>query len=263
MRLIVCVPRWGQEHQPLGEFLDRAVASGFDGVEMGLDAQVDVGAACRGRGLALIVQLHSGGADAQAHGTSLTAGIQRAAAAGALLVNAHAGSDAFTHAENLQVIATAIDAAAAAGIPLTIETHRARATATAMATRELLHAEPRLRLAADLSHWVCVHAGLDAHRAAVELALSRTAHLHARVGHRNGPQVADPRAPMWVNELTQHLAWWSGVIARHHAAGAAQLTVTCEHGPPSYQVCDPWSGRPLADQWEVNTWMAGQVRTLL
>lgn len=263
MRLIVCVPRWGQEHLTISEFLDRAVASGFDGVEMGLDAQVDSGAECRARGLALIVQLHSGGTDALTHGASLATGIQRAAAAGALLVNAHAGSDAFTHAENLRVIATALDAAAAAGIALTIETHRARATATATATRELLHAEPRLRLAADLSHWVCVHAGLDAHRAAVELALSRTAHLHARVGHRNGPQVTDPRAPLWANELAQHLAWWSGVIARHHAAGAPHLTVTCEHGPPSYQVCDPWSGRPLADQWEVNTWMAGQVRALL
>ena len=262
MRLIVCVPRWGHEHLPVAEFLDRAAASGFDGVEMGLVEDFDLERACRERGLKLVVQLHSAGQDAAAHGSGLTSAIARAAATGALLVNAHAGSDAFSLADNLRVIATALDAAAAAaaGVALTIETHRSRATATATATRELLLAEPRLRLTADLSHWLCVHAGLDAHRAALDLALSRSDHVHARVGNRNGPQVADPRAPLWQAELHQHLAWWSTIIERHRAAGANHLTVTCEHGPPTYQVCDPWTGQPLADQWQVNCWMAEQIR---
>jgi hypothetical protein len=97
----------------------------------------------------------------------------------------------------------------------------------------------------------------------VDLALERSDHIHARVGHRNGPQVADPRSPLWRTELDEHFAWWRRIAEHRRAAGAPRLTITCEHGPPSYQVCDPWSGQPLADQWEVNTWMAGQIRARL
>jgi len=35
-----------------------------------------------------------------------------------------------------------------------------------------------------------------------------------------------------------------------------QVTMTPEHGPPNYQVCDPRTEKPLADIWDVNHWVA-------
>jgi hypothetical protein len=51
-----------------------------------------------------------------------------------------------------------------------------------------LDAYPHLRLAADLSHWCCVCSSyLKDQRKAVRKALSRAAHIHARVGFTVGP----------------------------------------------------------------------------
>jgi hypothetical protein len=46
---------------------------------------------------------------------------------------------------------------------------------------------------------------LDDQNETINLALSRTGHIHARIGHPEGPQVNDPRAPEWKNIVDTHL----------------------------------------------------------
>ena len=48
----------------------------------------------------------------------------------------------------------------------------------------------------------------------VNLTLDRTDHIHARIGHPEGPQVNDPRAPEWDDAVKAHVAWWDKIVER-------------------------------------------------
>jgi hypothetical protein len=43
---------------------------------------------------------------------------------------------------------------------------------------------------------------------AIELAIERAEHVHARVGYPEGPQVPNPRVAEWEQALQKHLYWW-------------------------------------------------------
>ena len=47
----------------------------------------------------------------------------------------------------------------------------------------------------------------------MELAITRTDHIHARVGYTEGPQITDPRVPEWKRALDFHLQCWDKVVA--------------------------------------------------
>jgi hypothetical protein len=119
---------------------------------------------------------------------------------------------------------------------------------------------PSLRITLDLSHWVCVSESyLEYQQPAVELAISRADHIHARVGYPEGPQVPDPRMPEYSEALETHLAWWDRVVAKKNQENAL-LTITPEFGPFPYMVQVPATGQPVCDQWDVNRWMMDLLR---
>jgi len=142
------------------------------------------------------------------------------------------------------------------GIPIIQETHRNKWSFAAHVVKEYLQEFPSLQLALDLSHWVCVSESyLEDQQEAVDLAIRHTRHLHARVGHTQGPQVTDPRAPENREALEHHLQWWDQWIAQLRAANATHCTITPEFGPYPYM---PWQVNtvsPVASQWDVNCFM--------
>lgn len=89
----------------------------------------------------------------------------------------------------------------------------------------------------------------------VELAITRSDHIHARVGYEEGPQVSDPRAPEWERHLANHLRLWQRIIDHHRSSGSALLTITPEFGPPNYMHTLPFTNKPVADTWKVNVYM--------
>jgi hypothetical protein len=91
------------------------------------------------------------------------------------------------------------------------------------------------------------------------MALQRTDHLHARIGHPEGPQVNDPRAPEWEGAVKAHLEWWDKIAAFKKAEGKP-LTVLTEFGPPDYMPTTPYTRKPLADQWAINVHMMQLLR---
>jgi hypothetical protein len=93
----------------------------------------------------------------------------------------------------------------------------------------------------------------------VNLALQRTDHIHARVGHPEGPQVNDPRAPEWTDILKTHLTWWDKVVEMKAAANQP-LTFLTEFGPPDYMPTLPYTRQPLADLWSINVHMMHLLR---
>ena len=88
----------------------------------------------------------------------------------------------------------------------------------------------------------------------MKMALERTDHVHARIGHPEGPQVSDPRAPEWKEAVDAHFAWWDKIVEMKKQKNE-MLTVLTEFGPPDYMPTQPYSRKPLADQWAINVHM--------
>lgn len=101
---------------------------------------------------------------------------------------------------------------------------------------------------------------LSDQKEAVQLALLKTGHIHARVGHPQGPQVNDPAAPEWKPILDQHLAWWDEIVRIHKENKAKVLTITTEFGPSGYLPTLPYTQQPVADQWSINVFMLNLLK---
>ena len=248
---------WEMSASPLAAILDRLAADGFTVVEncpqaIGLDPEAfrdDLAA----RGLRYIAQVHTEGASPAEHLASLESRLDLAARQGAVWLNCHTGKDHFDFADNCRLFAASQAWAEHHGLPLTHETHRGRALFSLPATRSFLQALPEMRLCADFSHWVCVHeSNLADQAAALDLAISRSDYIHARVGHSQGPQVSHPLAPENRTWLELHQGWWQRILNRRQAEGQSETFVTPEAGPAPYLPVTPFDQRPVADAWSVN-----------
>jgi|TARA_B100000809_G_C15089766_1_gene512744 hypothetical protein len=113
---------------------------------------------------------------------------------------------------------------------------------------------PELNICADLSHFTTVSEGNmegDGYRELMDLAISRTHHIHARVGYLNGPQVPDPRVGMGREGTERFEGWWDRIIENALKQKLPFIAVNAEFGLPEYQPFHPETGEPLADIWDV------------
>ncbi|MCE2850087.1 MAG: hypothetical protein LW717_02645 [Chloroflexaceae bacterium] len=86
-------------------------------------------------------------------------------------------------------------------------------------------------------------------------------HVHTRVGHAQGPQVADPSLPRFAAEHAAHEHWWQLIVAAQ-AQQSRPLTMTPEYGPPAYQATDATTNLPLRPLTEIVAWQTARLRTL-
>lgn len=177
-----------------------------------------------------------------------------------LYINCHSGRDYFSYEQNKLFIDHTTEASQKSGIRILHETHRGRMLFAAHIAHNFIEKNPALRLTLDISHWCNVHESLlDDQTGAVQAALARVDHIHSRIGHQEGPQVNDPRAPEWENTVKAHLAWWDKVVEYKAKAGDT-LTILTEFGPPNYLPTLPYTRQPLADQWGINVYMKDLLR---
>jgi sugar phosphate isomerase/epimerase len=177
-----------------------------------------------------------------------------------LYINCHSGRDHFTYEQNKLFIDHTTALAKQTGITICHETHRSRIMFAAQVTRQFIEKIPELKLTFDVSHWCNVHESLlQDQKETVDLALSRVEHIHARIGHPEGPQVNDPRAPEWEAVVKQHFEWWDKVIERKKK-NRERMTILTEFGPPDYMPTLPYTRQPLADQWAINVHMMHLLR---
>lgn len=270
MKILYFRSVWGLEEIPtLEERLAKIKDGGFDGVE--LDVPLDRETCLRAREaldklrLAVIAQQwRSGGQTVAEHIASFEDQYERALLLKPLFLNSHTGRDHFSETENLAVFDHAENFAAKHGLPVYHETHRSRALFSVPATIKILAARPKLRLTADFSHWCCVHESLlEDQEASVTSAVNRSYHVHARVGHPEGPQVPDPRDPLWERNLDVHLGWWRKIVAARRAEGWPMLSICPEFGPPPYMTLSPFTRKPLSDLWEINCFMKDWLKARL
>ncbi|VGO21965.1 sugar phosphate isomerase/epimerase family protein [Pontiella sulfatireligans] len=267
MKLKYFCPLWGSEELEFDRFCEKVALAGYDGVEMSLplndaattDARIK---AMKKHGLEFLAQHHeTSRPDLAGHLDECRQRFEWLAAAKPVLINSHTGRDWFGFEHNNRVINMARQVAQETGIVIVHETHRGRFGFSAAATRRFLEEHPDLRITADFSHWCNVSESLLQDQSdAVALAISRTDHFHARVGHIEGPQVTDPRAPEWSSELNVHLGWWDRIVEAHRERGSELLTVTPEFGPFPYMSLLPYTRQPMASQWEINVHMMQLLR---
>lgn len=260
MDIVYCKSKWEMWDDTLEAFVQRARNDGFTATEVYLrsvkEPVDEIVAIHHTYGMALVGQILTEGRTADEHLRSLDEQAEVALQCGSVLVNNHAGRDIFSFEDNVRIFQRMVDLSRESGVTFIAETHRGRPTYSAVETRRYLEAVPELRLAADFSHWMVVHeSDLSDQDDNVAAAIDRSAHIHARVGYEEGPQVPDPRAPEWEHHVANHLQLWQRIVDRHRQAGADVLTITPEFGPPNYMHTQPFTKEPVADTWEVNVYM--------
>ena len=260
-RLIVLATNWGFSGTH-DEFLKRAKDAGYDGMEVwwpgdaaGQDAlfnalakhKMEVGFLCGGSS-----------SDFTKHAEQFEAAVKAAAMQQRqrpLYINCHSGKDYFTFEQNTKLIEMTTRISQQSGVMVCHETHRSRMMFAAHVTRRFIETQPALRLTLDISHWCNVHESLlQDQQETVAMALARAGHIHARIGHPEGPQVNDPRAPEWESAVKAHFAWWDE-IARQKKAKGEVMTMLTEFGPVDYMPALPYTRQPVANQWDINVHM--------
>lgn len=264
MKIKFYAPHWGNT-LPFDTFCQNVKAAGYDGVEMALPFEKaekqNILDNLSKYSLTLIGQYwQSLEPDLSEHAIHYEKYLRNLIQAKPVFINCQTGKDYYTFEQNQYLFELAAKISAETGVPIIHETHRGKCLYAANITRNYLTKIPDLRITLDISHWCNVHESLLADQAdAVELALAHTDHIHSRVGHPEGPQVNDPRAPEWQDALQVHLGWWDKVVAMHQKKGTI-LTVTTEFGPATYMPTLPFSQMPVANQWEVNVFMMNLLK---
>ncbi|HVI46442.1 MAG TPA: TIM barrel protein [Chitinophaga sp.] len=265
-RLIILATNWGYNGS-IDQFCADAKQAGYDGIELWWPTEkaeqdalfaalakhgLEVGYLCAGSDRDYVKHAHQ-------FETALEAATSKHSQQ-PLYINCHSGRDYFTTEQNLGLIDLAARISKKSGVPVYHETHRSRMMFAAHITRQFLEARPELRLTLDISHWCNVHESLlQDQPETVAKALQRASHIHARIGHAEGPQVNDPRAPEWASAVKAHFSWWDEVVRLHQTAGRP-LTILTEFGPVNYLPALPYTRQPVANQWEINVYMMNQLR---
>ena len=245
---------------PLRDFVGRVAQAGFQATEIYLGELLDSPTACRDLhaefGLQLIGQIAIRMPTLDGQLRALEQEYLRALAFDPIKINAHLGRDILSFADNVKIMSLGCELAAAHGVPLCVETHRHQALFQLPEVRRYVETLPELHITADFSHFVCVHEStLEDQLENLSSILPRVRHIHARVGHSEGPQVSDPRAPEWQSWTKLFCGWWNELFHLARKRGDVTFTITPEFGPPTYMPCTPFDNRPVADAWEINVWM--------
>ncbi len=265
--LKILATSWGFQGT-MDDFCAKVKKEGYDGIELwwptnNKKAQDDIFAALKKHDLEIGFLCGGSQSNPQEHLEFYKKMIDAAARQNIqrpLYINNHSGRDHFSFDDNKKFIEHTQALAKETGILICHETHRGRMLFAAHITRKFIESFPELRLTLDISHWCNVHESLLAdQQETVEMALSRTDHIHARIGHPEGPQVNDPRAPEWEPVVKQHFEWWDKIVERKKKNGEL-VTILTEFGPPDYMPTLPYTKQPLGDQWAINVHMMHVLR---
>ncbi|MFZ5755571.1 MAG: sugar phosphate isomerase/epimerase family protein [Pseudomonadota bacterium] len=249
-----------------------AAEAGFDGLEGPAPAdperRQELSAALRDHGLTYIAEITTAGsyvpdrrATVEEHLSSLVEKLGHALELNPKFVTCIGGCDAWPFSRSLRFFREAILIAESSGTDICFETHRSRSLFNPWITVDIARALPAIRFTFDYSHWCVVCERLLDSEADVLRELAPYArHIHARVGYDQGPQVPHPAAPEHAHALAAHQRWWENLWTSMAARGEPVLTMTPEFGPDGYLHCEPFSGKPVADLWEINCWMAHTER---
>ena len=269
MQVKILCPQWGHEQLDMADFLIKIKTAGYDGV----DTWMPENAANRKRFIRLLEEYKLAVVSHQHQATGNTINefcrsfeyyLHQCMECNPVLINSHSGRDFFSLDEQLQVIDTAENFSIKNNIRIAHETHRGRIGFSPGNAHELFKQRAAMKITADFSHWVCVtESYLENFSGILAEAIARTAHIHARVGFIQGPQVPDPRKPHWQEQVQFFLNVWKQVLNHQQSMNAEVFTITTEFGPPPYMWTDTITNEPVASQWDINVFMKDLLKTII
>ncbi len=173
-----------------------------------------------------------------------------------LFISAQTGREFFSYDQILGCLHVCDRIQEKFSIPIYQETHRNKWSYAAHVVGSILESNKNVKLTLDMSHWFCVSESyLEDQQTAVDRAILHTRHIHARVGHTEGPQVWDPANVEYAEALQQHLLIWDKCVKLAKQNNRQYLTMTPEFGPPPYMVKGNRNISFVQEQWRLNLWM--------
>lgn len=263
-KLFFCT-HWGNEQLEWAHFLRKVKEEGYDGVEISLPAdpavQKKMIRALDDLDLKLIaVHWDTVSPDFKVHRQEMESRLLAIARTKPMFITSHTGKDHFSFEQNVALLSLAREISDKTGVPIVHETHRGKFSFAAHITQAYLEKLPWLQLTLDISHWFAVaESYLEDQAPVVDLALSRTAHIHSRIGFTQGPQVCDPREPEWAEALDHHLKYWDKAVGMQEKIKSSVFTFTAEFGPYPYMA--PKRADAPAHQWTLNNYMKDLLKT--
>jgi sugar phosphate isomerase/epimerase len=273
MQIKFFCPSWGMVPDYVTEIdgdiesmLKRIKSAGYDGVEMAVptnekqkdqlklllnELELDI----------IALQYAATGNTIHEYLAAYEVQIKNAASIKPLFINSHTAADYFPVEEINLSLEKALELSKKLDVKIVHETHRGRFSFHSASIQKYLTQYPEIRLTADFSHWCNVSESfLQNQQENVKNAIQKSDHIHSRVGHPQGCQVNDPRAPEWQQALNYHLEWWDEIIAAHREKGSSTFTITAEFGPGNYMPLMPYTLQPLGNQWEINLWITALLK---
>lgn len=262
MQIQFFCPRWGSEQLDWNHFARKVKEAGYNGIEVGISRTIthaeleEIFSVATTYNLRIIAQQHDTfEADITTHCKAFRAWFEKIKPFSPLFVNSQTGKDFFTIPENKCLFTIADDYTKQTGIAVYHETHRSKCLFAAHVAAQYCKEIPSLQITFDMSHWVCVASSyLHDQPQAMQTAMEKTAHIHARVGYTEGAQVPNPFVPEWKEALAAHLSYWDVIINRRKVE-KKPVTITPEFGAFPYMLCLPGTEQPIANQWDLNVKM--------
>lgn len=266
---------WGSDHLSPTQFINNIAAAGFEGAELFLNPSDTI----TDEFLMAIETIRKQNPDfyfitlqlpfpkednVAAHIQVMEENFTKLTALNPLFINSHTGRDYFSFEDNCRIIDAAMNFSAKNGVRILHETHRGRFSFHAATLLPYLNKFPQMGLVGDFSHFCTVSESmLEGQEEIINRIIPQVAHIHARIGFEQGPQVNNPAAPEWQNHLEKFLFWWQQIIAAKKKAGQTVFTITPEFGPAPYMPTAPFSQQPLSNQWENNVFMKDYLKDKL
>jgi sugar phosphate isomerase/epimerase len=267
---------WGCEHLSAKEFLSNVLQNGYDGVEINFpddelfivefNAELERIRNTINPNFIFIAQqvLPNKKETVNEYIARITQRLEFLIQLKPNYINSHTGKDFYDFSDNCKIIEICNQLTRVSGIPIWHEIHRGRFSFHLKTLVSYLDIFPKINLIADFSHF-CVVSESDLHDQSDLLSkiYPNIKHIHARIGFEQSPQVNNPFAPEWKTYLEQYLFWWKEIIAIQKNKKSAIFTITPEFGPFPYMPQEPFTKKPLSNQWEINLQMKNYLQQYL
>lgn len=276
MNIQYICPHWGCENDDAAVFVDKVLSAGYQGIEINLPPSTSTftehfiaeleGILSRNKDFVFIPQQLTSpdNETVDAFISKMKRSLLELVAYQPTFINSHTGKDYYSFDDNCRIIEAALNISSQTGVRILHETHRGRFSFHAASLLPYLKKFPELELVGDFSHFCTVSESLlQDQEEIIQQIIPHVSHIHARVGHEQGPQVNDPQAPEWQNHFNRFAAWWQEMVLTKEEKGWQQITITPEFGPFPYMPQAPYSKQPLSNQWDTNVYMMNTLKQIL
>lgn len=267
MQIRYICPFWGIENLDAKEFANKALDSGYNGIEINVPDNIDFIAELQNviteTQCVFIAQqwLPPKNESVEEYLDRMSMNLGRLAKLNPIFINSHTGKDYFSFNDNCSLLERCEMISKETQIKIIHEIHRGRFTYHTHSLLPYFEKFPNIQLTADFSHFCTVSESLlEDQEHILEEIIPRCYYIHARIGFDQSAQVNHPFAPEWKPNLERFTNWWQQIIDIAKKRGEKEFYVCPEFGPFPYMQQLPFTKQNVSNQWEINVEMMNFLR---